>query len=151
MPMLAALALLTLASSPASPPVDGYALFRYAPPGWHWELAPTPTPVASAATKADGACRITFAVPTSALPGLVPDRARFGVAAGFIANGPITWFPLGGSFERSADLSPPLADQPSARPRFSTRAPALTPASCAPTSSSTPCPRSRRRGISWAS
>ena len=82
-------------AAPDGPPVDGYALYRYTPPGWSWALAATPNHVASAAVGSDGACTVTFAVPLASMPGFVPARARFGLAAGFIANGPITWVKVG--------------------------------------------------------
>ena len=91
---------------PESPQIGGYALYRHTPPGWSWALAATPGPVAVASVAADGTCTVTFTVPLACLPGLVPGKARFGVAAGFIANGPITWVTVGEELAQSAKHSP---------------------------------------------
>jgi hypothetical protein len=87
-------------------PVAGYGLYRYAPPGWHWEPSPVSGPVAEVSTGPDGECTVSFAVPEAQLPGLMPDRARFGVASGALANGPTVWLSPAQDFIRLDDPSP---------------------------------------------
>ena len=85
--------------------LTGYSLWSYAPPGWHW--APAPGPLSRAATSApDGRTTVTFSIPQSALPGVSPTRVRFGIASGFIANGPVVWLSPGQELTFGGDASP---------------------------------------------
>ena len=89
-----------------APELSGYTLWRYAPPGWHWEPADTPSPVASGAPLADGGWVVEFRLPTAGLPGVDLGQARFGIAAGFTANGPVRWLQLGDSLIRHGPATP---------------------------------------------
>lgn len=87
------------------PTVDGYALYVYAPPGWHWLPSGGGGQVAQAAAEGDG-CRLEFVIPLADLPDLDPGKARVGLVAGFTANGPITWLKVGEAVRGPANPSP---------------------------------------------
>jgi len=79
----------------SAPELSGYALWHYAPPGWHWEPVDTPEPPVAGGPPSGGGRVIQFRIPTVSLPGADLDRVRFGIAAGFTANGPVRWLELG--------------------------------------------------------
>lgn len=81
--------------TPTSIATSGYTLWQYAPPGWHWTPAPAEAPVAAATVRLGGTSTLTFTLPLCSLPGLDASRFRFGLASGFVANGPIIWLTPG--------------------------------------------------------
>ena len=99
-------ALCLVSSAHCASGLSGYTFWRYAPPGWHWEPADAQGPVASGGPLPDGRWRVEFRLAKASLPGIDLDRARFGIAAGFTANGPVRWLQLGDSLTHDGPPTP---------------------------------------------
>jgi hypothetical protein len=101
------------AEAPAEVDAVGFGLYRYHPTGWNWGSTPVTTDFTAATVTDDGECTIAFRIPESALPGLAAS-ARFGIATGVVANGPIVWLSEGqdlGGAEKTGTPDAPVFGQ----------------------------------------